>query len=571
MNNRLQQTIAYLRRHGLLIGIVLLGAMLRCYHLNVTTNVDESNIIKRAVLVADGQWHIPWYNWPAQSLIHLDGIVYAILTTVWNIVHQQSLSSSQLYQHHAQLFITAAHGLTVICAIIAIIIVYWIGRMVRSHRAGLIGALLLSINYLHTLHSRYATPDVPLTTLWLAMILIAIRLHHHWQHDTPAQYQQHSRRLHIIAGGVWGFAIATKYTALMMVLPLGLVWSYQWWTAARAVSWHAWPRLMIRHLFDRRLLWLVGSGLIMHTLWNPFAIIDYQQIVRAFQFEAQPNRLGVDWGGQDWTFIRNINYYLRGSYAWNGLVVSLLGWITFLISIRYWKQRAWQPMTIISLSYIGFLCGISLLGLHWSRWSLPLTPLILIAAAVAIDYIGQYLRQLQSVWGYRVCKSLLLAGCILILIPPMTLSVMTGYSAARHTTNDALVEYIKQSLPPHAKIVTDTWPLRHHGQWRIDERGIGVYDKTVANYIANDVDYIVVQPARIAYAQKQPEHYHHIITFFHDLKQHGKKIKVFRSTSHTVLENKREDKFYRWLIKHRLSTLGNVTTGENIELWELKK
>ncbi len=564
--------LPFLRRYGLLILIVVLGIAIRCYHLDLITNVDEPNIIKRAVLVADGQLHVPWYNWPAQSLIRLNGLDFAIIKTGWNLIHDQSLSASQLYADHRQLFITAAHALTVSFGGAAIILIYWIGKLLQSHRAGILAAGFLSINYLHSLHSRFATPDVPMTTLLLGMMVVALLLYRSWKHDATAVYQQRSRRYHLIAGLIWGFTIATKYTGLLVIIPIGVVWLLQWWDASQGMQLRQWPRLLWNELWQRRLLWLLLGAVIMHTIWNPFAWVDYQHIIKSVLFESKSQRLGVDWAGRDWVMLRNLWYYLHGSGAWNGLILSLIGWTAMLISAWKWKRPPYQPVLVISLSYLAFLIGLSSLGLHWSRWSLPLTPLIIISAAIGADRCWQWISpQLRLRWQHWIVGGISGLLLVMMIIPPVSLSILTGVSAAQPTTPQLAVQYITTHIPHGSKIATSTWPLPGgHRHWSLHEYSQDLYDTTVEQYAASGVHYLIVQPKDYEAAKRQPNSYPEIIDFFHDLPQHYRQIKDIQKTHDTLLGHKREDRFYRWIFTHSWSDIFNFRTGARLQIWELK-
>ncbi|MFA5994817.1 MAG: glycosyltransferase family 39 protein [Patescibacteria group bacterium] len=504
-----------MKKYYLLLTCILLIALaIRCYGISAVTNVDEPNIVNRAVQFADGQWRIPWYNWPAQSLMRIDGAVFK----AYSVVKQQPVKI--LYQAHRNTFFVLARLITILFSLIAIVFLYLIGKALNSETTGLLAALFLSVSYLFTINSRFVTPDVPMTTMFLVVLYASFRL-----------LKAPTVKWCIIAGVAIGFAVATKYTGALAILPIVMVYILNIKKVKQSVF----------SVFISALS-VILTAFIIHTIFNPFAIIDYKLVLHDVLFEAKPNRLGADWSGETFPFLRNLWLYLSESLKWNGTLISLIGYATMIFVIikdhKHWREH----LLLLSFFFVT-LVGLSILGLHWSRWAVPLTPFMALYAAYGVEYIW-------SIVGTRYIAFPRMGLMILILIiPQILLGIFSGYSAIHDTRTITLMsEYIKANVSAGSVIVADTYYLDIGKQFQLNAPKRKLYNKTMVDYKSSGVEYLVVKPKRLVAAQKQPDKYNNVITFFNDLQTSATKAYTVQAQPASLTVPSYDYQVYWWLL-----------------------
>lgn len=524
--------------------IVIGAAGLRLYNIQYITHVDEPNIIKRAAAFADGQWHIKWYNWPAQSLIRLDGVVFKAAHGIQQLrqVHEP-ITVMEQYQITPIFFKVIARCVSIFFAMLTLFFVFQILSLVRSRWVGVLGSAMLAVGYLHTLHSRFATPDVPMTAALMANIWIAIVL---MQNRTLTKKKR--LLLYTIAGAVFGFAFATKYTGLIVAVPL--VYAHLWVYGSD----HHWkPRVLVRNcltLFTLPVLVAIIAFIVTHTAFNPFAIQDRHQIMQNVLFESSNNRLGADWGGRGNAFQRNFSYYFWALLSWNGSVVTIVGYATMLFALIRIRRKEYSWMSVISFCFVLTLLGLSVLTLHWSRWAVPFTPLIAVASAVGF---ADLYRWFSGRWNPQRRWIAAVFGIIyvLMLAPQLLLNIVQGYYYHLPTTTDRMITAIQKQVPPGAVIVADTYTLSSGKEYQITQPRVKMYKTLPRQMKEQGVTHVVVKPSRFAYAKKQPDRYHETIAFFEELNTTATLLANIGPTADPILSHKRDWGVYRWLWEHR--------------------
>lgn len=551
MYKKYQKTINLL----LLLIILIIGFCLRANNLNQVKNVDEANIIKRAVLFADGQWHIKWYNWPAQSLIRINGVSFKIITSVNNVFQQQNLTTAESYRQNKNLFDTGSRYLTILFALGSIIMLYFLGKKILSSSAGLLAAFFLSINYLHTLHSHFTTPDVPVTFCLLLSILLALNI------------SRSKIIIYILAGANLGFAFATKYTGALAIVPILLVIFFN---HCQKNNWQFLKILKTSYLiFNLKLLFFLLSALIIHTIFNPFFFNDLNLVYKSLFFETGSAKMGVDWAGQHDYFFLNIQYYLKSLLNWNGTFITIIAYIALLISLIKIKKKNSKDIFGISIFFIIILVTLSSVRLHWSRWAVPLLPLICLIAAFGLINFCNYLKNKIN---YK--KILLLFYILFILIislPSFFLSYVGGLSFQTKSTSEKMAEYIEQNIPENSYIISDTIFLDiNKTKYQFEEKGEGsdLYKKSIAQYTNEGVDYLIIKPERFYFANQQPDIYQNIISFHNVLGQSAQEVITIKNND-GILKQKKDWQVYHWLWHNSLKDLNDISKGTALILYKL--
>lgn len=554
MVQKIQSVIRIVQRYRVFIALLFILSIafaLRWQNIADVKNVDELNIIKRAELVADGQWHIKWYNWPAQSLIHIYGVVYWVA----DLLHGTAdLNSNDPINRPGHFII--GRTISLLFGLLSIVCVFWLGRMIHSNKAGLLAAVLLSFSSLHVLHSQFVTPDIPMTAALLINCIIALYLLRQPLKSSALW------KLYALAGLIVGFGIATKYTGVVTAFPLVIVHVMRAWQLQST-----WSKRLKAAVWNPMILIAVGTTLVSHTIFNPFAIIDYKMVLKNFFFEAKSDRIGFANRPPLENFINHLKVYFGGLQVWNGTLISWVAYVTMFFGFLKIRTKTWQSASVLTITFVMIISGLSWHGLIWSRWAVPFTPFIALLAALGMVAATQWCikRWQHSLWWYIGLTII----TIIMVVPQGILIVVRHHQIANSTTGQAMADFITSHLPPDSAIEADSNFIKLPKSYILRQEQIYIYDKTVAEYQYEGIDYVIVKPSRYAGALAKPDRFPQIIKFFEDLQHSGTLITEIKPTKDDVLNFRKDIEFYKWLLTHDWKELFESRKGGVLQLYEI--
>ncbi|MEO8083361.1 MAG: phospholipid carrier-dependent glycosyltransferase [Ardenticatenales bacterium] len=217
--SRDERSAADRRRAALgLTAIVAVALALRwwgaSFGLPATYHPDEHQYVDAAVAAVGGALNPGRFNNPSLLKYALAAVYacwYAIgrLAGAWPTVGawQAAVTADPTIAYVIARALVGALGAST-CIVVAMI-----GRRLRDGTTGLVAAALLAIAFLHVRDGHYAVNDVPAALLTTLAVAIALRV----------RATGRGRDL-VVGAAVVGLAAATKYTALVAVLPVGLGW-----------------------------------------------------------------------------------------------------------------------------------------------------------------------------------------------------------------------------------------------------------------------------------------------------------------------------------------------------------
>ncbi len=205
-----------MKRNILLLLIVLLGSALRIYGINFEVpHPDEYVIVQSAVhfSVADapleGYGLYTLYAWPAFTLVYLQILIYNIYFMLgWLLNWFPSIDAfREYYLTDPSSFYLLGRIMCVAFGIGTVAVLYKIAQRQYNHGVGLLAALFLAANFMHSFHSQFTRPDIPSLFLILVTLLYCLKIM-----DNP------ELKYYIYAGIFAGLAIATKFTSGIVLL-----------------------------------------------------------------------------------------------------------------------------------------------------------------------------------------------------------------------------------------------------------------------------------------------------------------------------------------------------------------
>ncbi len=247
-----------------------------------------------------------------------------------------------------------------------------LGRRVFGEGVGLLAAAFVALMVTHVQQAHFYTADVPLAFFVVGTLLFAACL------------AEDGRRHQALLAGAWaGLALGTKFSAALLVLPLG--------AACAAVPGGPTSRW-------KRGLESGGAALVAFAFTNPFALAAFPTFWRIVAEQAALARgvLDVPYTRQfhgTWPYLYPVVQQLRWGMGWPlGLVA--FGGLVYGVwrAVREPPRRAeWVVLVwaVPSLAFVGALYA------KFPRYLLPLTPLLTIYGARVL-VAGKPLRRLRN-------------------------------------------------------------------------------------------------------------------------------------------------------------------------------
>ncbi|MFL6734723.1 MAG: ArnT family glycosyltransferase, partial [Sphingomicrobium sp.] len=381
----------------------------------------------------EGTLNPGWFGHPGSTTIYLLALIDIIvvggglLTGAYPDLHTMTAAA---YADPALLFVPARLAM-VLLGLLSIWLIYVLGARVADRQVGLVAATLLALNPLHIAWSQVVRTDIHASVFMLASLIFAVR-----------SAVNDRTRDWILAGVFAGFATATKWPAAsVMVAIAGAA------LVREGKSSHGFGRLLLAAAAA------VGGVFVA----SPYILLDWRTVLRNVSGEMSAGHLGHTGGG----FLHNLGWYCQeqvaGTMGWLGLVAVLAGLL--LLLARSKVARA----TIIpaAAAFLILICGQNLI---WSRWILPVMPLLCIFAAVAVVWAATRLAGMMK----STRPALALVAVAAIACVP---SALGAYAQARERGNDTRTQAAKWArahIPSGSSVVIEHLELSLRDQpWTI--------------------------------------------------------------------------------------------------------
>jgi dolichyl-phosphate-mannose-protein mannosyltransferase len=423
--------------------IVMLGLGLRvwgvAFGLPYVFHPDEPRHVVEAVRLMMGATDALSFENPGLYRYLLVG-VYAIVVGRDRLAEVDA--TGQLY--------LVARVVSAVAGALTVLAVYWLGQLVRGHRAGLLAGTLAAVSLLLVRESHFAVNDA-LGALASTVALGACAL--------VARCGR--RRDYLLAGATLGLAFAAKYQAAIVAVPLLIA--------------------HVQHGRRRRdgllVLSLVVAGLAAVMAFPPLVTETRRVLIDTWVNIVLPSRLG--WEGLDRTPGFGYFYYLEVLNWGTGWPILLLAGVA---AVRAVRRRDWLLIVVASLPVVMFA---ALGGSHifFARYLLPAVPALVVLAAVAIDDAAKR----TAVVG-AVLAAVALAGTL-----PNTLAFDTLLT--RTDTRTAARAWVQANVPPGQPVLAEREaegpPLEGLSQTIVHPDGQFLFDTALDTYRQDGITYIV--------------------------------------------------------------------------------
>lgn len=294
-----------------------------------------------------------------------------------------------------------------------VIPVYLIVKRIRSENAALIAALFMSCMYVHVRNSHYCTVDVPMTFMVMLSYLYILRI-----------TQVNNTKDYVLAGILCGLAIATKYSALILVpclLIAGFVnFSHRGHYAKNI----------------RNIILSIACAAAISLIFCSYCIWDYPHFIQAVNVLRRVENMNIS----PWYRFRVNLYYGMG------LPLEIFGILGLIYLIFKEKKRG---AVLAAFPFLYFLI-LAKAGQPFSRYILPVVPFFAVGAGIFYyDSIAGLIAKIK----FQKILSCAVIG--LIIIYPLASSVYLDYLLSKPDIRDLAEDWVYKNIPLGSKIAVD--------------------------------------------------------------------------------------------------------------------
>ncbi len=311
--------------------------------------------------------------------------------------------------------------LNVLFAAATVIVIYFIAKQIVSRKWVWLPSLLFAISPLHIGFSKYIRSDTLLTLFIVLVVYFSLEIQH-----------KGSLRSYIFAGICTGLGVATKYPAALVV-----------------------PVVFAAHFFIENEHQRKSSNLMLYfvacavgvIIGSPYLLLNIQTVVTDLLHESRTEHLGADGLG----FFGNLIFYFRtlieSGVGWGGVGFAMVGSLIAFV-------RKNKKVFLLILFTIVFIGGVSILSLHWSRWVIPVIPIICILTAFGFEKGVFWLDSKIAPYASIFIQIFVLLA---IVTPMLFLSIQQSKTLAGPDTRTLTREWLLQNVESEKKILMETY------------------------------------------------------------------------------------------------------------------
>lgn len=462
-------------------------------------HIDEYPFVYGAVRIAStGDLNPKWFGHPGSTVIYpLAGIYRLRSIFTWGgPLRGRDRGISRRYDSNPGEFYLLGRCLSVFYGVMTVLLTYSLGREVFGVPVGLLGALLTTLWPLSVMHSQLVRTDSAGALFAVLSLWRCLRLH-----DRPTLRNQ------LLAGGAIGLGLASRYLLAALIPVLLLV-----------------DAIILRRgepdSGTARQQWLrVAAGVVSIALTflicTPYVLLDFPTAWKDLMLEAETRHLGADrlsfFGNLAWYTVRVI----PGVLQWPQLTFGALGLAVLLV------RRDPKQVLLVGFALL-FLLTISFPSLHWSRWIIPLLPVL----ALLISH-GLFTTAGWVSTGGSIRILVIAAGVLLISAKPAYDVFLVDLRDSSPSTRILAREWILENLPSGSLIAGEwyTAPLADTQLKFFEPSSLAA--RTLENYCQRGYRYLVASSAMYGRYLSERDQYPREVAFYERLFREGKLLQEF--------------------------------------------
>jgi hypothetical protein len=435
----------------LLIIITLLSFWLRVwgiqFGLPFAYHPDEQQYILPAIGVVSGNFK-PLAHYNPALYPYLVGLIYTVTYAGLKLFNafpphfDLNIAWSESMQPWITGLIYLARYTSVAAGVFTTLMVYCLGRRAYSRATGVGAAIIFGLTFLPAREAHFAVSDAPVA-LGVAVTLYFC--------------------LKIVERGCWidyfwtglalGLSAATKYSAGLLVLPLGAAHLL----SRRYTNW-------LERLTGLRLMIMDGLvAIVGYLVTSPYTLLERDEFWADFSENLTSAKIGFQ--GLELDPAGGAIFYLKG-LIWG------LGWplfILFLVAVIFglWRRQR-VDIVLLTLPLLGFIY-MQRQEMYFVRWLTPFLPPMAVLAAETVQQIGilasrrisagqdrgsENVKPLPSVRSLGVVYWSLLIT-LLLTLPSTYVAVQADYLFRQADTRTEALDWVRQNIPPGSNLAAE--------------------------------------------------------------------------------------------------------------------
>ena len=431
---------------------------------------DEHALVDRAArIVWTGDWNLGRFNYPpayayVQALGYAVYFLYGVTQDLWQYVPEFVVPN--YYQ--------VGRLLTALFGTLTVLVVYLIGRQVSGRRAGLLAATLLGGNYLHIIHSHYATFDV-MVGFWAALTLLFSELIRSRQET----------KWYLWAGLCAGFAGATKYNgAVAVVLPIS--------AHMLSTAWGEWG------WFSGRLFLALGSFLFGFFGGNPFALGNLPDFLGGLATVLQhygTQHPGFE-GKANWRWYPSV-FLTSADALW--MIGGTLGLLILLL-------KEWRKGLLLVVFPVIYYLLVSRFIVRFERNMVPLLPFLAIGGGWLIDKGAGFLAR-KFKHSEALSTFLAALGVALLICLPLVAGVSLDRTLSKTDHRELAGHWVEENIAEGSRIAIEHYSIPFdYEQYQVEDI-IRASDHQLDWYLQEGFEFLIVSDGVWEILRREPEIY----------------------------------------------------------------
>ncbi|HTZ11118.1 MAG TPA: glycosyltransferase family 39 protein, partial [Candidatus Margulisiibacteriota bacterium] len=368
---------------------------------------DEPIVVNHALAYGTGDLNPHFFIIPPLSsylLFLLYGVYFICLRLLGSMQNAAQFASS-FFKDPAPFYLIGRVFLGVLPSILNTYLTYRLAKNFVSIRSALFAAALMSVVYLNVTNGHYIYVDNLLVMFVLLGYIVLSRL-----------IFAYGLKRCILAGIIYGLAVATKYNAIFLAIPFLFI---QFSSGRRSAS---------------GLLLFIGFALLAFVIGNPFSILDGNNFLLNITKNIRHEHVG-------W-----LHHFIYSLWAGTGVDFSTLGSVGLMV-FTVKKPRA--GIFLLSFAVL-FYIHLVFASQYFSRYVLVLIPFLAIGAGYLLfDYLWERVR------GAFFRRALIIIAFILISVQAVK-SVKADMLFSTKDTRQEALEWIQSNIPVNSRIAFDS-------------------------------------------------------------------------------------------------------------------
>ena len=384
----------------------------------------------------------------------------------WSLTADVLNDAGRIEFHHLT---AVGRALTALFDVGTVVLTFLLGRRLYGVMVGLLAAALLALTVLHVQLAHFFTSDPYLTFFAVAALYALVAA------GSAADVRRRRRRL-LVAAALVGLAVGSKFTAVLLLLPL---------------LWTAWAVGQPRRGWAEA-LGVVGVATLVFALTNPFALLDNtcpapakpvgvgpltlpEGVARNCYLQNVAEQNAMARGAADLGFTRQYEdtlpylYFIEMQVRWGmgpllGVVAFAgLGWAALGVGRRAIPQNrsttrgqgalllrrlSDDPVVIALLWVVPYFLITGSFAVKYMRYMQPIAPLLILFGAALLVAVARRM----TIWPWAA-----------VAAPALVLAFTALYAAAfvdiygQHHPWNAASRWVYANVPPGTTLLSEQW------------------------------------------------------------------------------------------------------------------